>query len=151
MHYPVGMYFIHQKGRKALFLLVWNEVWSEFESFDRRAGVFALWGGHREYTRIPYGGFGVGTVYRSVPLWQWLEIYTWTHPYWVQIVRPPLFHKIRAPEIRCSASDILFFQIYGSSASASSSFSKYCSKSNASSLTWIGMSKPFICCFSPFK
>ena len=20
---------------------------------------------------------------------QWLEIYTWTHPYWVQIVRPP--------------------------------------------------------------
>jgi len=22
VHYPVGMYFIHQKGRKALFLLV---------------------------------------------------------------------------------------------------------------------------------
>lgn len=72
---------------------------------------------------------------RMVGAGQWLEIYTWTHPYWVQIVRPPLFHKIRAPEIGCSASDILFFQIYGSSSSASSSFSKYCSKSNASSLT----------------
>ena len=32
----------------------WTMRWSEFESFDRRAGVFALWGGLREYTSGPY-------------------------------------------------------------------------------------------------